>query len=345
MSRAPAYTFDAPRSSNDAQSDLPNPRLAPVTRATDPVMSMTSPSLLDVSTGGDDPRSGYLEFHDGIQYNEMNAIGIPTARSAPRWSTTTSWCITVDRVEKKNAFTPKIMDELQDALTLLDDDPELFVGVLTFAGDHTTAGLEMPLFFSDEARRAAAERKAAQTSEPVDPFSLGRRLTKPRITAVQGITFTIGIEIALGGDIIVAASDLRMCQLEPKRGLAPLGGATVRYVQRAGWGNAMYHLLLADEFGADEAYRIGLVQEVVEPGAATPTSGRARTSDAAVLARRRCVTRSPMPVSHWTRTSRGDRGDPGDGAERPGNRGLPGGHRVVHRAARGDVHRQVTLER
>ena len=175
--------------------------------------------------------------------------------------------ITVDRVEKKNAFTPKIMDELQDALTLLDDDPDLFVGVLTFAGDHTTAGLEMPLFFSDDARRAAAERKAAQTSEPVDPFSLGRRLTKPRITAVQGITFTIGIEIALGGDIVVAASDLRMCQLEPKRGLAPLGGATVRYVQRAGWGNAMYHLLLADEFGADEAYRIGLVQEVVEPGA------------------------------------------------------------------------------
>lgn len=174
--------------------------------------------------------------------------------------------ITIDRVEKKNAFTPKISNELEDALTRLDDDPDLFVGVLTFAGDHTTAGLEMPLFFSDEARAAAAERSAAQTLKPVDPFSLGRRLTKPRITALQGITYTIGIEIALGGDIIVAASDLRMCQLEPKRGLAPLGGATVRYVQRAGWGNAMYHLLLADEFGADEAYRIGLVQEVVEPG-------------------------------------------------------------------------------
>jgi enoyl-CoA hydratase len=174
--------------------------------------------------------------------------------------------MTVDRVEKKNAFTPKISAELEDALTRLDDDPELFVGVLTFAGEHTTAGLEMPLFFTDEARRAAAERRAGQTSEPVDPYSLGRRLTKPRITAVQGLTFTIGIEIALGGDIVVAASDVRMCQLEPKRGLAPLGGATVRYVQRAGWGNAMYHLLRADEFGADEAYRIGLVQEIVAPG-------------------------------------------------------------------------------
>ena len=174
--------------------------------------------------------------------------------------------MTVDRVEKKNAFTPKISAELADAMTRLDDDPELFVGVLCFAGDHTTAGLEMPLFFTDEAKRDAAARKAAQASEPVDPFGLGRRLRKPRVTAVQGITFTIGIEIALAGDIVVAASDARFCQLEPKRGLAPLGGATVRYVQRGGWGNAMYHLLLADEFGAAEAYRVGLVQEVVEPG-------------------------------------------------------------------------------
>ena len=72
--------------------------------------------------------------------------------------------ITVDRVEKKNAFTPKIMDGAQDALTRLDDEPELFVGVLTFAGEHTTAGLEMPLFFSRRRPAAAAERKAAQTS-------------------------------------------------------------------------------------------------------------------------------------------------------------------------------------
>jgi enoyl-CoA hydratase/carnithine racemase len=174
--------------------------------------------------------------------------------------------ITVDRVEKKNAFTPKITNELSDALTRLDEDDDLFVGVLAFAGDHTTAGLEMPLFFSEEARRDAAVRKEEQASEPVDPFGLGRRLRKPRVTAVQGITFTIGIEIALAGDVVVAASDTRFCQLEPKRGLAPLGGATVRYVQRAGWGNAMYHLLRADEFDAAEAYRIGLVQEVVPPG-------------------------------------------------------------------------------
>ena len=76
--------------------------------------------------------------------------------------------MTVDRVEKKNAFTPKISNELADALTRLDDDPDLFVGVLTFAGDHTTAGLEMPLFFTDEARAAAAERSAPHQT-PASP--------------------------------------------------------------------------------------------------------------------------------------------------------------------------------
>src|SRR5215207_5059997 len=168
--------------------------------------------------------------------------------------------MTVDRVEKKNAFTPKISAELAAAYTRLDDDGGLFVGVLNFAGTHTTAGLDMPLFFG-------ADRDATrQSDDEVDPFGLRRRLRKPLVTAIQGITFTIGIEIALAGDIVVAAADARLCQLEPKRGLAPLGGATIRYVQRAGWGNAMYHLLRADDFSADEALRIGLVQEVVDAG-------------------------------------------------------------------------------
>lgn len=173
--------------------------------------------------------------------------------------------MTVDRVEKKNAFTPKMSGELAAAYTRLDDDPELFVGVLTFAGDHTTAGLDMTLFFGPDADRSGI-RSDDTGSETVDPFGLRRRLRKPLVSAIQGITYTVGIEIAIAGDIVVAAADSRLCQLEPKRGLAPLGGATIRYVQRAGWGDAMYHLLRADEFDAAEARRIGLVQEIVEPG-------------------------------------------------------------------------------
>jgi enoyl-CoA hydratase/carnithine racemase len=190
--------------------------------------------------------------------------------------------MTVDRVEKKNAFTPKIAGELAAAYTRLDEDAELFVGVLTFAGDHTTAGLELPLFFGPDAR-------VDPPGDAVDPYGLRRRLTKPLITAVQGITFTIGIEIALAGDIVVAAADARFAQLEPKRGLAPLGGATVRYVQRAGWGNSMYHLLRADEFDAAEAYRIGLVQEVVEPG---------RQRERAIELARELLRCSPAALRH-----------------------------------------------
>lgn len=171
--------------------------------------------------------------------------------------------IQVDRVEKRNAMTPKIMTELSAALTLLDDDDQLWVGVLTFAGEHTTAGLEMPLFFAPGADTSWRDPSM------VDPFGLGRRLTRPLITAVQGICFTVGIEIALAGDIVIAAEGTRFCQLEPKRGIAAIGGATIRYVERAGWGNAMYHLLRADEFDAVEAHRIGLVQDVVPAGTQT----------------------------------------------------------------------------
>src|SRR5437588_1372355 len=100
----------------------------------------------------------------------------------------------------------------------------------------------------------------------IDVFGLGNRCRKPIVTAVQGIVFTIGIEMMLAGDIVVAADDCRFCQMESKRGIAPLGGAHFRFLTRAGWGDAMYHLFLCDEFDAAQAHKIGLVQEVVDPG-------------------------------------------------------------------------------
>jgi enoyl-CoA hydratase/carnithine racemase len=167
--------------------------------------------------------------------------------------------IIIDNEAKKNAFSPEMMAQLSDALTLLENEDDLWVGVLCAAGNDFTAGLDMPKFFGPTA-----------TVKPdpegnIDPFGLANQCTKPIVTAVQGICFTIGIELMLSGDIVVAASDSRFCQMESKRGIAPLGGAHFRYTTRAGWGNAMYHLLLCDEFTAAEAYRIGLVQEVVAP--------------------------------------------------------------------------------
>ena len=70
----------------------------------------------------------------------------------------------------------------------------------------------------------------------------------------------------LAADIVIAADSARFCQMELRRGIAPLGGAHFRFLTRTGWGNAMYHLMLCDEFDAQRALQIGLVQEVVPAG-------------------------------------------------------------------------------
>ena len=169
--------------------------------------------------------------------------------------------IIIDNPAKRNAFDPAMMAQLSEAMTLLDRDDDLWVGVLCAVGDHFTAGLDMPKFFGPTARPGPPRPEGA-----VDPFGMTRQCRKPVVTAVQGITFTVGIEMALAGDIVIAADDCRFCQMEAKRGIAPLGGAHFRFISRAGWGDAMYHLMLCDEFGAAEAHRIGLVQEVVPAG-------------------------------------------------------------------------------
>ncbi|MBV1934634.1 MAG: enoyl-CoA hydratase, partial [Parvibaculaceae bacterium] len=69
--------------------------------------------------------------------------------------------------------------------------------------------------------------------------------------------------------IVVSADTSRFCQMEAKRGIAPFGGAHFRYLSRMGWGDAMYHLLLCDEFNAERALKIGLVQDVVPAGTQT----------------------------------------------------------------------------
>ncbi len=164
--------------------------------------------------------------------------------------------ISLDNVAKKNAITPELMQQLSQRLTEFDDDDNLWVAVLDPAGEHTTAGLDMPKFFGPTATAKPIP------DDQVDPFGLQRRCRKPLISVVHGITYTIGVEQMLASDIVIAADTARFCQLESKRGIAPLGGAHFRYLTRTGWGNAMYHLFLCDEFSAAEAYRCGFVQEV-----------------------------------------------------------------------------------
>jgi len=171
----------------------------------------------------------------------------------------------INRPAKRNGFTPRMFRELGEAYSLLDDDPGLRVGVLHAFGPHFTAGLDLPSI--------APLMRRGEKAIPlgcVEPTDLGtpgyRRRTKPMVAAVKGITFTLGIELMLAADIVVAADDCRFSQLEVRRGIMATGGATLRMAERAGLGNALLHLLTGDEFGAAEALRLHFVQKVVPAG-------------------------------------------------------------------------------
>ncbi|MEZ5644891.1 MAG: crotonase/enoyl-CoA hydratase family protein [Burkholderiaceae bacterium] len=173
--------------------------------------------------------------------------------------------IGIDRPAKRNGFTPAMMRALAEAYTRLDDDPGLRVGVLHAHGDHFTAGLDLPSF--------APLMQRGESPIPhglVDPLNLGdagwRRRSKPMLAAVKGITFTLGIELMLAADIVVAADDCRFSQLEVARGIMATGGATLRMAERAGSGNALLHLLTGDVFDSSEALRLNFVQRVVPAG-------------------------------------------------------------------------------
>ena len=166
--------------------------------------------------------------------------------------------IGIDRPAKLNGFTNKMCNELAQAYTDYEAGPWRCALVYS-TGKHFTAGLDL-----QNIDRAVD----LFPKELVDPVGLYPPLrSKPVVAAVRGITFTIGFEIALGADIIIAGSDARIAQLEVKRSLMPTCGGTARMIERAGWGNAMRYLLTGDEFNAKDAYRMGFVQEVVDPEA------------------------------------------------------------------------------
>jgi enoyl-CoA hydratase/carnithine racemase len=171
----------------------------------------------------------------------------------------------INRPAKRNGFTPKMFRELGEAYTRLDDDPSLRVGLLCAEGAHFTAGLDLPTI--------APLMQRGEKAVPlglVDPLNLEmdgyRRRTKPVVVAVQGITYTLGIELMLAADIVVAADDCRFSQLEVARGIMATGGATLRMAERAGMGNALLHLLTGDVFDSAEALRLNFVQKIVPVG-------------------------------------------------------------------------------
>lgn len=169
----------------------------------------------------------------------------------------------LNRPEKRNAFDLEMYEELAGAYGELDRNPELRCGVLFAHGDHFTSGLEL-----DKWAAVFSTGKWTLPENCIHPLGIdpGKRCKKPVVMAIRGRCYTIGFELLLAQDIRVASSDARIALLEVKRGIYPVGGGTVRLFSEIGWGNAMRYLLTGDEITGAEAYRLGLVQEVTEPG-------------------------------------------------------------------------------
>src|SRR5438105_1751251 len=127
--------------------------------------------------------------------------------------------IGIDRPHKRNAFGPEMLRGLSDGYGMLEADDDVRVGVVFAHGDHFTGGLDLvavgPMLL---------EGQSFVPPDAYDPWALyGKTRTKPVVVAVQGVCFTLGIELILASDIAIAASDARFAQIEIKRGILPFG--------------------------------------------------------------------------------------------------------------------------
>ena len=171
--------------------------------------------------------------------------------------------IGINRPEAQNRIDPPTLIGLGKAYYELDHDDALRVAVLHAYGPTFVPGLDAPAFVA-AVRAGELPPKDPEWINPVGVAQPSR--VKPLVVAVQGATRTVGHELFLAADVRVAASDTVFAQNEVFVGAFPSGGATVRFPREAGWGNAMRYMLTGDEWGADEAYRLGLVQVVTPPG-------------------------------------------------------------------------------
>jgi enoyl-CoA hydratase/carnithine racemase len=214
----------------------------------------------------------------------MSAAADPTEGRITTEVTDGLFLIGIDRPAKLNGFTPAMLRGMAQAYTRYEREAEARCAVVFAEGAHFTAGLDLP-----KVAPYLGQNTLLVEDDEIDPFGTRAPFrTKPVVFAVHGICFTLGIEMMLAADVVIAASDTRFAQVEVRRGLMPTGGATIRMVERAGWGNAMRYLLTGDEFDAPTALRLGFIQEIVEPG---------RQKERAIALARHIADQAPLAVS------------------------------------------------
>jgi enoyl-CoA hydratase len=167
--------------------------------------------------------------------------------------------IGINRPEVFNRFDPETTHALAVAFTGYEHDDSLRCAVLFGHGDNFSRGVDV-----DAHKAAIGQAPTADAGELVSYTGTNpqKRMTKPMIVVTHGDTWNAAHELHLAADIRVCSADVRFGQDENTHGRFPGGGSTVRFVRETGWGNAMRYMLTGDHWGAEEAYRMGEVQEI-----------------------------------------------------------------------------------
>jgi E-phenylitaconyl-CoA hydratase len=178
--------------------------------------------------------------------------------------------ITINRPEAMNALNNAVRRGLIDAFTRLRDDPDLWVGVVTGAGERAfSAGADLV-----EMSRRRTEQVSDSFWEFAEPGpTRGLDSGKPVIAAINGYCLAGGLELALACDIRIAAEHAQFGLTEVSRGIIPGSGGTQRLPRLIGLGAALELMYTADRIPASEALRLGLVNRVV-PAAELMTEAR-----------------------------------------------------------------------
>jgi enoyl-CoA hydratase len=177
--------------------------------------------------------------------------------------------IGVNRPEAGNRFDPDAFFGLAKAYYDFDNDPSLRAAVLFGHGENFSRGIDVDAF----APLARTGKPFEVADGMLDPFARTQKLSKPLIVVVHGDTWNMGHELHLVADIRVASADVQFGQDENTHGRFPGGGSTIRFPREAGWGNAMRYMLTGDHWGAAEAYRMGVIQQIASSPATALEAG------------------------------------------------------------------------
>jgi enoyl-CoA hydratase len=168
--------------------------------------------------------------------------------------------VTIDRPEKRNALDGQVRCAFLGAIDRARRDEKVRSVIVTGAGEKAfVAGADIAEF---EGRSPVDQWRVMKAPSIFDALE---RLPKPVIAAVNGYCLGGGMELALACDVRIASSSAKFGQPEVNLGIIPGGGGTQRLPRIVGLGAALRLILSGEIIGADEALRLRLVEEVVEP--------------------------------------------------------------------------------